>query len=308
MSELSLLAWLIAYSFGIVCIVFKTINYYKKLETIETIYVQAAFLLLVISFTLSEYYSALESAKQNTAFGFYSKLFDQFILFSSLLISYTCVVWMRSKKNIVQSPKVDRILRLIFFILLIIFVFSSVYYYNLFFTNIIMIALVVSIIYALVIHLVVPSKYDNVLLDKLGKIFSIGSFVFLPGIIFIDIFYNEFSFIQRFVPYRFHTVSIYYPFLCFFEILESIIIGRRNRHSMPAATNEFKEAYGISPRESEVLQLLIKGKSYQDIAEELFISLSTVKTHISKIYKKTSVINKVELIHILTTHNKNLSA
>ncbi len=42
----------------------------------------------------------------------------------------------------------------------------------------------------------------------------------------------------------------------------------------------------LSGREKEVLQLLAKGFSYKDIAEKLFISVETVRTHIRNIYEK----------------------
>ena len=311
MSELSLIFWLTAYSFGVVCIVIKTINYYKKLETIESIYFQISFLLLIISFTFSEYYYAVNSAKQNFNFDNIHTIFiEQFIMFSSVLLSYTIVLWIRSKKKIVKSPKMDKIFQLTFFILLTIFILSVIFYFNPIFNHSILIVLVASIIYTIVLSLKVPSKYDIALLNKLDKLFAIVTFIFLPSIVFIDMFYQEFSFIhffQRIIPHRFHTVSLYYPFLCFFEILQSIVISRESSNSIITISKDFLKEYGISPRESEVLQLLIKGKSYQDIAKELFISLSTVKTHISKVYKKTSVVNKIELIYILNTYNKSLS-
>lgn len=45
----------------------------------------------------------------------------------------------------------------------------------------------------------------------------------------------------------------------------------------------------LSTRETEVLQLLAKGKSYSMIADELFIDKETVRTHIKNIYRKLEV-------------------
>ncbi len=42
----------------------------------------------------------------------------------------------------------------------------------------------------------------------------------------------------------------------------------------------------LTPRESEVLQLIARGLSNSEIASELFISRHTVKNHVSNIYKK----------------------
>ncbi len=52
----------------------------------------------------------------------------------------------------------------------------------------------------------------------------------------------------------------------------------------------------LSRRESEVAQLLCAGKRYRDIADELHISMATVQTHVTRIYEKTGVNRKEELI------------
>lgn len=49
------------------------------------------------------------------------------------------------------------------------------------------------------------------------------------------------------------------------------------------------EEYHLSLREKEVLQLLVKGKSYKMIANDLNISYETVHSHIRKIYQKLRV-------------------
>lgn len=48
----------------------------------------------------------------------------------------------------------------------------------------------------------------------------------------------------------------------------------------------------LSDREREVLSWLAKGFSYKDIADKLFISIETVRTHIRNIYEKLHVNNK----------------
>jgi NarL family two-component system response regulator LiaR len=49
------------------------------------------------------------------------------------------------------------------------------------------------------------------------------------------------------------------------------------------------ERLGISRRELEVLELMSLGLSNQEIAEKLFVSLNTVKTHTSKLFEKLDV-------------------
>jgi DNA-binding CsgD family transcriptional regulator len=51
---------------------------------------------------------------------------------------------------------------------------------------------------------------------------------------------------------------------------------------------------GLSAREVEVLRLLASGRSNQQIADELVISLNTVRRHVSNVFDKTGVANRTE--------------
>ena len=51
----------------------------------------------------------------------------------------------------------------------------------------------------------------------------------------------------------------------------------------------------ITERESEILQLLIKGLSYKEIALSIFISVETLNSHIKNIYRKLNVHSRSEL-------------
>ncbi len=53
---------------------------------------------------------------------------------------------------------------------------------------------------------------------------------------------------------------------------------------------------GISNREYEVLELMAQGLSNQEIADQLFISLNTVKTHSSNLYQKLAVKRRTQAI------------
>ena len=76
----------------------------------------------------------------------------------------------------------------------------------------------------------------------------------------------------------------------------------------PVARQEFDQSlvsfvgkFEISKRESEIVELICKGKSNQDISDSLFISLQTVKDHIHRIYLKTGVKNRVQLTNLIRT-------
>lgn len=57
----------------------------------------------------------------------------------------------------------------------------------------------------------------------------------------------------------------------------------------------FADRFGLSPREVEVATLVMEGHSNKEICEALFISLDTVKRHITNVYRKTGVRNRVQL-------------
>jgi len=66
----------------------------------------------------------------------------------------------------------------------------------------------------------------------------------------------------------------------------------------------FIEKFGISKRESEIVDEIIKGRANKEISERLFISLQTVKDHIHNIYLKTEVKNRVQLTNLIRQYNK----
>ncbi len=54
----------------------------------------------------------------------------------------------------------------------------------------------------------------------------------------------------------------------------------------------------LSPQERQVFRLLAEGRSRQEIAEVLVISLNTVKTHLQRIYRKLNVTNRFEAYEV----------
>ena len=53
---------------------------------------------------------------------------------------------------------------------------------------------------------------------------------------------------------------------------------------------------GISDRELEVLELVALGLSNKEIADKLFVSVNTVKTHLSKLYEKLEVNRRTQAV------------
>ena len=56
------------------------------------------------------------------------------------------------------------------------------------------------------------------------------------------------------------------------------------------------ESLGVSDREYDVLKLLAEGHSNQEIADLLFVSANTVKTHLAHLYEKLEVSRRTQAI------------
>ena len=78
------------------------------------------------------------------------------------------------------------------------------------------------------------------------------------------------------------------------------IIVEKEVHVLAARAKEVNEAErvksGLSARELEVLALMAEGLSNQEIADRLFVSLNTVKTHTSKLFEKLDVKRRTQAV------------
>jgi DNA-binding CsgD family transcriptional regulator len=79
---------------------------------------------------------------------------------------------------------------------------------------------------------------------------------------------------------------------------EKIVIREIEVPVVPTVTADPKalQQLGISDREFEVLQCLAQGLSNEEIATRLFISLNTVKTHLSNLYFKLDVKRRTQAV------------
>ncbi len=98
---------------------------------------------------------------------------------------------------------------------------------------------------------------------------------------------------QDFAPYLYYLMHL--PPMLFLRRFSEVEVADHPPERDPAGLiGEF----GISRREGEVLELLLAGNNNRQIAEQLFISPNTVRNHISSIYGKTSVKNRIQLFSL----------
>ena len=84
-------------------------------------------------------------------------------------------------------------------------------------------------------------------------------------------------------------------------VARSVLRAIRNRMAAEPATRAPQpESNPLSTRETEILQLLAKGMSFNEIGEILGISPHTVTAHIKKIYRKLAVHSRGEAVYEAT--------
>jgi len=86
-------------------------------------------------------------------------------------------------------------------------------------------------------------------------------------------------------------------FLILFNLFP-LIWMYRFRPLEPVTDTEKFGIFGITPREKEIISLIQEGKTNQEIADSLFISIATVKDHNHNIFKKCGTRNRLELARL----------
>lgn len=76
----------------------------------------------------------------------------------------------------------------------------------------------------------------------------------------------------------------------------SMGVDKQHRSSDNAATEP------LTPRETEILKLMARGLSNQEISQELFVSMPTVKTHVTHILRKTNSRDRVQAVLYAVHH------
>lgn len=122
----------------------------------------------------------------------------------------------------------------------------------------------------------------------------------LPAIISDTFFLEHIRF--KFFPIVYVMIGIMF-FNYYIKIIRESLQGAVSENLQSTVKKFPKEIlgneYGLTQREIEVVELLREGKSYLSIAEELFISVNTVKSHIKKAYQKLNVGNRMELANLI---------
>jgi len=80
-------------------------------------------------------------------------------------------------------------------------------------------------------------------------------------------------------------------------VIKEVSVPVPVRTSEPFAVDDgSRERLGITPRELEILELMAEGLSNREIAERLFVSENTVKTHSSRLFDKLQAKRRTQAV------------
>lgn len=294
MENLLILYYLIAFVVGVFCLgcIF-AIHKNNKNEIIKIFLFCYGFFCLFILATIIKSYLDLTMINQSNTLRLVIFALQFFGIFFSLLI----LTFLLSKIHLVPfTRKANRILLLFTVAIWSFCILREAGLHKLFslsYLNLIddELYFVVVIIYNACICYFYRKNIKNLKLYKNLRITFLIFLLNVPGFIMEELLSPKGSRLL-FTPFFFILISIFslYSFFKYHESMQS------EKYDI---TENLRKKIGITEREIDVAKLLLKGYSYQKIADELVISISTVRAHVTSIYKKAGINSRYELYNII---------
>jgi len=286
MRVFEVIIFIAAYSTILLTIFVSLICYRRKIERWETVAFFASVLFLIVALTAPAIYD--ESGKIENV--------NIFVLLAMITISLTTPMNILSERHHNVSSLWKKI---IIAIPILMFVLTVIAYFMdkiEFIEPLVVILLGVSIVSSMVFVWFTKPNKKSKSLEKIGVVFSVVFFILVPLALMAD-------FVLPGMGYEFRvdfTLPLAFLLMAIYKLMDDL-----NRLSLFKNKVEPNEQhfinYQISDREKEITLLLLKGNTYKEISEELFISMSTVKTHASNIYKKCGVKSRNELNYLFNS-------
>lgn len=96
-------------------------------------------------------------------------------------------------------------------------------------------------------------------------------------------------------------------FLAQYQIFPQMLLHNDKPIDRQKILEEIAATANLTKQEKTIMNLLYAGATYKDIAAHLYISINTVKHHITSIYKKIGVSSKLELLELVKIKSENLN-
>ncbi len=282
--EITLLV--IAYTLIIITIFLEIICYRKNLELLETIGFTVSLLLLIIALTISPFLIPTDAERTTNIF----------VLLAMVLVGCaTPLDSLEEREHGLHPLWKKSLIGLSIGLFLLVIIGHFIGILNLL-QYVVAIFLGISVMLSMLLIQVTKPKKRIVHREKIDRIFSIVVMIVVPLYLVVN-FSIAYEYATQFLGF---TIPLVFIFLAASKLLDNL--QRLSFfNTTPASKEQHFKNYSLTEREREVAIILAKGTPYKQISEELHISMPTVKTHASNIYRKCGVKNRTELSMLLVS-------
>ena len=298
---------ILSFLVGFTGIILSVLTYMKyKISIIKsyTIFI-IALTIIVLGQAITSYniINIVQSSSLNAILNISSYVGVGFIIYFLPLFAYEFV-----KKKWTSRKKV------FFQVAMLLPIFSLIIYYitpyknlmNILSSSILFLVIFYALVFMCLNYKDIKTKYKK----RVLKIFLTITILFLPYM-YLDARSEQIPILSKLFPYGLLSLPIFYMLWNLLSMYFAVkyfkyviyesndLNSQKDIEEVQNKQTEFFEKFNITNREKEIILLLIKGDSYNQLSEELSISLTTVKTHVHNIYRKADVKNKIQLINLI---------
>lgn len=285
---LSLLYWGLSYTSGLTALTLYYLKYKKYHSNFHknAIVFNLNILIIIISLTVQ---LLIQDASYNIV-----NACNYIILVCCALIVYTSPLNTHSMYKFSFKRIPEKILLRVS-LLLVALVIVSFFTNTTFIVYLVIYAMIASILYSFIV-----GSFDEI--KKIKKSPSRTIIIWLLCLL-LFVLSSIFNFLDYIKQLNIHLVNKIHYVPMFYIVLNVGLILQLRSFIIPLSSQIKNHLLnmGLTKRELEVSRLLLNGKKYKDISMELLISISTVKKHVSNIYRKIDVKNNVEFISYINS-------
>jgi DNA-binding CsgD family transcriptional regulator len=144
--------------------------------------------------------------------------------------------------------------------------------------------------------IIFPGKGRSIIHDYDRKIMAPAIFFIMVSQCTPILFYTSQPYLAIIFIFTFFAGYTFLPVYLNYGTLLSAFADETKKE---LSFDEFCKKFEVSPRETDIVREICNGLSNKEISEKLFISLQTVKDHSHRIYIKTNVKSRVQLINLV---------
>ena len=141
-----------------------------------------------------------------------------------------------------------------------------------------------------------PGKGKPVIHDYDSKRIGSGILVIMVSQCIPLLFYTSQPYVAIIFTFAFFASNTFLPIYLNYGTLFTVFTSEPDKD---ISFEDFCKKFEVSPRETDIVREICNGLSNKEISEKLFISLQTVKDHTHRIYTKTNVKSRVQLIYLV---------